>query len=120
MYFSYAAIALWHDRQRYLPGILAVGFSALLITVQWGLLLGLFTFASVTIDRAPAQIWLGGPNIQSADLGPAISERHLARLARQPEVEQVEVYIEQHSSWIRPDGTRELCMIHGMRLHDDA
>src|SRR5437660_3395397 len=96
-YFTYALTALWYDRQRYLPGVLAVAFSALLMALQWGMLLGMFTFASLTIDRAPAHIWLGGPHIDTVDLGYPISERHLARLARQPEVEQVEVYLQQRS-----------------------
>src|SRR5438067_6183828 len=103
VYFSYALTALWYDRQRYLPGVLAVAFSALLIAIQWGMLLGMFTFASLTVDRAPAQIWLGGPDIQTVDLGGLISERQLARLARQPELEHAAVYLQQRSHWIRHD-----------------
>src|SRR5438046_858720 len=120
MYFSYSLTALWHDRQRYLPGILAVAFSALLIALQWGLLLGMFTFASVLIDRAGADIWLGGPNIRSADLGQAISEYHVARLATQPEVAYAEVYVQQRSHWVRRDGSRELCQVIGSRLGEGA
>src|SRR5437763_16525698 len=105
VYFSYALTALWYDRQRYLPGVLAVAFSALLIALQWGMLLGMFTFASLPIDRAQAHIWLGGPNVQTADLGRPISERLLTRLANQPEVEQAEVYLQQRNHWIRPDGS---------------
>src|SRR5947207_9451910 len=104
-YFSYALTALWFDRQRYLPGALAVAFSALLIALQWGMLLGMFTFASLTIDRARADIWLGGPNVHTADLGRPISDRHLARLTVQPEVEHAEVYLQQRNHWIRPDGS---------------
>ncbi len=120
MYFSYALTALWYDRQRYFPGVLAVAFSALLITGQWGMLLGMFSFASVTIDRVPAQIWMGGPNIETADLAGFIPERQLARLARVPEVAQVEVYIQGHSLWMRPDGNLQLCMLHGVRLGEDS
>src|SRR5437773_1708945 len=120
MYFSYASTTLWYDRQRYLPGILAVAFSALLIAVQWGMLLGMFTFASLTIDRAQADIWLGGPEIHTADLARAISERHLARLASQPEVKQVEVFVQQRSLWMRPDGSPEVCLVVGVRLEEGS
>ena len=96
VYFSYALTALWYDRQRYLPGVLAVAFSALLIALQWGMLLGMFTFASLTIDRAHADVWLGGPSVQAVDLGRPIFERYLTRLAGQPEVERAEVYLQQH------------------------
>src|SRR5260370_25400422 len=94
MYFSYSLTALRHDRQRFLPGVLAVAFSALLIALQWGLLLGMFTFVSLTIDRAHADIWLGGPSIRSADLGQPITEDRLAWLATQPEVEHAEAYVQ--------------------------
>src|SRR5436305_1516193 len=117
-YFFYALTTLWHDRHRYLPGVLAVSLSALLIALQWGLLLGMFTFASLTVDHAQAHIWLGGPHVHTADLARPISDRHLARLESQPEVERAEVYVQQRSLWIRPDGDVELCLIVGMRLED--
>ena len=119
-YLSYAFTALWHDRQRYLPGVLAVALSALLIALQWGLLLGMFMFASLTVDRARADIWVGGPNTRSADLGRPIPERYLARLLVQPEVESAEVYLQERTHWVRPDGAVELCMIVGSRLEDGA
>lgn len=39
--------ALWHKRQRFFPAVLAVAFSALLIVLQAGLLLGFFSLKSV-------------------------------------------------------------------------
>jgi putative ABC transport system permease protein len=120
MYFSYALTTLWYERQRYLPGMLAVALSALLIALQCGLLLGMFTFASITVDRASADIWMGGPNVRSADLGGPISERYLGRLASQPEVDYAEVYIQVRTHWARPDGGIELCMIIGSRLEKGA
>jgi putative ABC transport system permease protein len=120
VYFSYALTALWYDRQRYLPGVLAVGFSALLIALQWGMLLGMFTFASLTIDRAQAQVWLGGPEVQTADLARPIYERYVTRLSGQPEVERAEVYIQQRSLWVRSDGGLELCLVVGSRLDDGS
>jgi len=120
MYFSYALTALWHDRHRYLPGVLAVAFSALLIALQWGLLLGLFTFASLTVDRARAHVWLGGPNLQTADLGRPIPERHLAKLEGQREVERAEIYLQERGHWVRPDGDLELCLVIGSRLEEGS
>jgi putative ABC transport system permease protein len=113
---SYALQTLWHERQRFLPGILAVAFSALLVALQCGLLLGIFTFASLPVDHAPAQIWLGGRNIQSVDLGRPIPETYLACLAQQPEVAQCEAYVQDACNWVRPDGGVEPCMVVGTRL----
>ena len=117
---SYALTTLWHERQRFLPGILAVAFSALLVALQCGLLLGIFTFASLPIDHSTAEIWMGGLNIQSVDLGERIPESYQSRLTEQPEVVSCETYIEDASNWVRPDGGIEPCMIVGTRLGNEA
>ena len=55
----YSLATLWHERNRYLPAVLAVAFSALLIALQCGLLLGLFSITSTPIDHAGADLWVG-------------------------------------------------------------
>ncbi|MFQ3594259.1 MAG: ABC transporter permease [Gemmataceae bacterium] len=117
---SYALTTLWHERQRYLPGVLAVGFSALLVALQCGLLLGLFSVSSMPIDRGKADIWLGGPGVLSVDLGTPIPESYMARLAVQPEIERCEVFIQGFGKWAKSNGASELCMIVGSRLGNDA
>lgn len=117
---SYALITLWHERQRYLPGILAVAFSALLIALQCGLLLGLFSITSIPIDHTHADIWMGGPKVLSVDLGRPIRASYLTRLASQPEVERCEVYLQGFAYWSKPQGGTELCMVIGSRLDPSA
>jgi putative ABC transport system permease protein len=117
---SYSLATLWHERQRYLPGILAVAFSALLIALQCGLLLGLFSITSIPIDHTSADIWMGAPEVLSVDLGRPIRESFLARLASQPEVERCEIFLQGFAYWSKPDGGTELCMVTGSRLGDDA
>jgi putative ABC transport system permease protein len=113
---SYALSTLWFERQRYLPGILAVAFSALLIAVQFGLLLGLFSITSLPIDRTRADIWMGAPLVASVDLGRAIRESDICRLAAQPEVEQVEEYLQGFAYWAQRNGKSGLCMVVASRL----
>ena len=117
---SYALQTLWHERQRYLPGVLAVAFSALLIALQCGLLLGLFSITSLPIDHTKAHIWMGAPSVLSVDLGESIRTENLFRLQGQPEVERAEIYLQGFSYWSKPGGGRELCMVIGSRLEDDA
>jgi putative ABC transport system permease protein len=117
---TYALITLWHERQRFLPGVLAVAFSALLVALQCGLLLGIFTFASLPVDHAPAEIWLGGRNVQSVDLIRPIPETYVAYLTEQPEIAQCEAYVQDSSNWVRPDGGVEPCMIVGARLEETS
>jgi putative ABC transport system permease protein len=117
---SYSLATLWHERQRYLPGVLAVGFSALLIALQCGLLLGLFSITSMPIDRNNAQVWMGAPGVLSVDLGRAIPESYIARMAAMPEIERCEVYLQGFAYWSKKSGSTELCMVIGSRLADDS
>jgi putative ABC transport system permease protein len=49
---NYSLATLWHERPRFLPGIGAVAFSAVLIALQSGLLLGLFRITSIPVDKS--------------------------------------------------------------------
>jgi putative ABC transport system permease protein len=116
---SYALATLWHERQRFLPGVLAVAFSALLIALQCGLLLGLFSITSIPIDNSRADIWITHPKVPSVDLGATIPEAWMS-YAAYPEVEQTEPYMEGFAYWDRPTGGRELCLVIGSRLGPEA
>jgi putative ABC transport system permease protein len=117
---SYALATLWFERQRFLPGVLAVAFSALLIALQCGLLLGLFSITSLPVDHTHADVWIGARDVLSVDLGRPVPERFLSVVASQPEVEHVEVYLQGFTYWSKPTGGSELCMVIGSRLGDDA
>jgi putative ABC transport system permease protein len=117
---SYALITLWYERQRYLPGIMAVAFSSLLISLQFGLLLGLFSITSIPIDHAAANIWIGSSNVKSVDLGRPIPGQYIARLASEPGVEAPESFVEGFASWKKPAGGSDMCVILGARLEDDS
>src|SRR5262245_27739078 len=117
---SYSLSTLWHERQRYLPGVLAVAFSALLIALQCGLLFGLFSITSMPIDRNTADVWLGAPGVLSVDLGRPIREAYIARMAAQPEIERCEVYLQGFAYWAKRDGGTELCMVIGCRLAEGS
>src|SRR4051794_32715338 len=111
----------WHDPQPLLPGVLAVAFSALLISLQFGLLLGLFSITSLPIDRARADIWVGAPGVAAVDLGEPIHSSHVARLAKyNDEVERAEELLLGFAYWARPNGGRELRLIIGSHLGPDA
>jgi putative ABC transport system permease protein len=117
---SFALITLWYERQRYLPGVLAVAFSALLIALQCGLLLGLFSITSLPIDQNKAQVWIGSQGVLSVDLGRPIPGYYWTRVAAQPGVTRTETYVQGFAYWSKPDGGTELCMIVGSSLDDRA
>ncbi len=116
----YVLAILWHERQRFLPGVLAVAFSALLIVLQCGLLLGLFSVTSIPVDRSLADIWVCAPRVLGVDLGRPIPDRFLSRLASHEGVESPEAYIQGFTYWTKAEGGSQLCMVVGARLGDDA
>src|SRR5947209_2642872 len=117
---NYALATLWHDRQRYLPGILAVTFSAVLIALQCGLLLGLFSITSIPIDHTRADVWIASPEVLSVDLGRRVPESFISRLSGMREVDAPEPFIESFAQWTKPSGGSELCILLGSRLDDGA
>ncbi len=116
---SYSLATLWFERQRFLPGVLAVAFSALLIALQCGLLLGLFSITSLPIDETRADVWVGHPEVPSVDLGRPIPMAWQSYLAM-PEVERWEPYLQGFAYWDKPTGGSELCILIGARLHPGA
>src|SRR5437879_5454099 len=117
---SYSLTTLWYERQRYLPGVLAVGFSALLIALQCGLLLGLFSITSIPVDHTGADLWVGSPEVLSVDLGRPIPDSYLLRVANQPEIESAELFLQGFAYWGKPNGGSELCLVLGSRLENDS
>jgi len=118
---SYSLTTIWHERQRFLPAILAVAFSSVLITVQGGLVLGLISMMSLPVDRSTADLWVGYPGVRSVDLGRPIPERWVVRVASHPEVERVEPAVIGFALWTRPGAdsattVSEVCTIVGSRL----
>jgi putative ABC transport system permease protein len=122
---SYSLSTIWYERQRFLPAILAVAFSAVLVAVQAGLVLGLLSMMSIPVDKATADIWVGYPGIRSVDLGRPIPERWLVRLAANPEVERTEAAILAFSLWTPQVQTSqpaisEVCTVVGTRLDSQS
>src|SRR5690348_3708065 len=117
----YSLKILWREPVRYLSAVLAVTFSALLIAVQCGLLLGLLIYSSLPIDHAPADIWVTTPDAPSLSLAHPIPDAWLLRVTALPEVERAEVVLQGLGSWHKPHkGSSESCIVIGTRLSEDA
>jgi putative ABC transport system permease protein len=117
----YSLAILWRSRSRFLPAVLAVTFSATLITLQCGLLLGLLIFISLPIDHSSADLWVTTGDAPSLTLAQPIPENWLLRVAAQPEVERAEPYLMGYAAWHQPNqGGSENCCIIGSRLDSDS
>lgn len=114
----YSLLLLWRERNRYFPAVFAVGFSCLLIAVEFGLLFGTLAKLSQAIDRSGADIWVTSPNVPSIELGHPIPEQWRARLMQQPEVRQVETFLYGVGFWKKPGFGSEFVCVIGCRLED--
>ena len=116
----HAPAALWHERQRFFPAVLAVAFSALLIVLQAGLLLGFFSLKSVPIDQADANLWIAHPAVRSVDLARPIPEQWRMRVLSQPGVTRADAYVLAFVVLHRPDGESESCLLIGSMLDAES
>jgi putative ABC transport system permease protein len=123
---SYAFQTLVHERQRYFAGVLAVTFSAVLIALQCGLLLGLFKITSIPIDHTRVNkahmVWVGSKAVPSVDLGKPIPESYITRVAGAPGTDHSmpEVFIANFANFNKPTGGTELCFLLGSRMDEAA
>ncbi len=115
----YALQTLWHERSRYAAGVGAVMFSAVLIALQVGLLLGLFEITSIPVDRTKAHIWVGSKDLLSVDLAEPIPISHMGRLDK-PGIQMPELLYLTFGSWTKPKGGKNLCMVVGSSLEPGA
>jgi putative ABC transport system permease protein len=117
---NFALATIWHERNRFLPGVLAVAFSALLIAIQFGVLLGLLSLTSVPIDLAAADLWIGYPGVPSVDLGRPIPDRWISRIKALPEIDRVEEYLIALLMLDKGGEKTNTCAIVGFRTDDES
>ncbi|CAN5581484.1 FtsX-like permease family protein [soil metagenome] len=118
---NYSLQTLLHERTRYAAGVGAVAFSAVLMALQFGLMLGLFTITSTPIDRTDSRnVWVGSKDVQSVDLGRPIPVSHIGRLGERPGVQPTEPFIAMFGQFQKPDGGTDLCFLLASSLEGDA
>jgi putative ABC transport system permease protein len=116
----YALTTLWYERNRYFSGVVAVAFSAVLVALQMGLLLGNFSFVSTPVDLGGADIWVGSPGLQRVDQCLPIPEEWQNRLAALPGVTGVEVFLQGYVLWSGPGDKRVMCLLIGTQMDETA
>jgi putative ABC transport system permease protein len=116
---GYALQTLWHEKTRYAAGIGAVAFSAVLMALQVGLLLGLFEITSIPVDHTSADIWVGSKDLLSVDLGEPIPATHMARLDK-PGVRMPEYFYLWYGNWHKPAVGKTLVTVFGSSLEPGA
>jgi putative ABC transport system permease protein len=96
---------LVHEWRRFLPAMLAVAFSGLLLLMQAALVFGIFGSTAVYITASDADLWVGYPGTQSIELGRPIESRARTALLMDPGVARVEPFAWVDGDWRGPAGT---------------
>ena len=96
---------LIHEWRRFLPAMLAVAFSGLLLLMQAALVFGIFGSAATYITASDADLWVGYPGTQSIELGRPIAPRARTALLMDPGVARVEPFAWVDGDWRGPAGT---------------
>lgn len=96
---------LIHEWRRFLPAMLAVAFSGLLLLMQAALVFGIFGSTAVYITASDADLWVGYPGTQSIELGRPIAPRARTALLMDPGVARVEPFAWVDGDWRGPAGT---------------
>ncbi len=96
---SLALRTLIHDWRRFLPAVVAVAFSGLLVLMQAAIILGIFSLSSLYVTRSSADLWIGFPGVQSVDLGRPLAPRAELFAWMNPHVQRVEPFLWGSGEW---------------------
>lgn len=88
-----------HEWRRFIPAVMAVGFSGVLLAVQAALVFGIFGSAAVYVSASSADLWAGYPGTQSVNFGRGVGADVEMRLRMEPEVTAVEPYVWVDGDW---------------------
>jgi putative ABC transport system permease protein len=112
---------LVYEWRRFLPSLLAVAFSGLLLLVQAALVFGIFESAAVYITRSGGDLWVGHPGTQSIELGRPIPNDTEIKLRMDPAVARVEPFIWIDGDWRGPADRGGLSVfVSGVDTRSDA
>lgn len=96
---SMALKSLVHEWRRFAPAMVAVAFSGLLVLLQAGVILGIFSLSSQYVTRSGADLWIGYPGVQSLDLGRPLSGPAEVYAWMNPHVRRVEPFLWGSGEW---------------------
>lgn len=117
---SLALKTLIYDWRRFMPAVVAVAFSGVLVLLQGALILGIFSLSSLYVTRSGADLWIGYPGVQSMDLGRPISAQAALDAWMEPDVRQVEPFQWGAGEWRTHDQGMVNVYLVGVSLAPDA
>jgi putative ABC transport system permease protein len=111
---SLARKNLLHDRLRFAITVAGVAFAVTLVLVQVGLFLGLLDKATVTIERASADIWVTSHETPNVDFAHTFPETTVLRVRGVPGVARADNLIVSFMNIQLPSGAEEGCLVYAL------
>ncbi len=105
---------LLHDRLRFLITVSGVSFAVTLVLVQVGLFLGLLNSATITIEKAGADLWITSRNTANVDFAIPFSENYVQRVRSAPGVSRADNLIVGFLRITLANGTTESMMVYAL------
>ena len=99
MAVSIARRTLLHEWRRFLPSIVAVAFSCVLIVSQGALLLGIVSANALYVTQSDADLWVGFRGTQSVELGRTIATDMVMDLYAEPGITRIEPFLLGSGDW---------------------
>ena len=99
MIVALARKTLINEWRRFLPAVVAVAFSALLLLVQTALVLGIFGSAAIYIEASKGQLWVGYPGTRTVELGRLLPADTEIWVRLDEAVDRVEPYRWLYGDW---------------------
>ena len=104
MIVALARKTLLNEWRRFLPAVVAVAFSALLLLVQTALVLGIFGSAAIYIEASKGDLWIGYPGTRTVELGRLLPADTEIWVRLDEAVDRVEPYRWLYGDWrVRSD-----------------
>jgi putative ABC transport system permease protein len=105
---------LLYEKTRFAITVSGVGFAVTLVFVQIGLFLGLLDNASVSIERAEADLWVTARNTQNVDFANMFSETYVQRVRSVPGVARADNLIVWFAQVALPTGAKETIEVYAL------
>ena len=111
---SLARKNLLHDRLRFAITVAGVAFAVTLVLVQVGLFMGLLSKATVTIERASADVWVTSRNTPNVDFAHTFPETAVLRVRGVDGVRRADNLIINFMNLQLPNGAEEGTLVYAM------
>ncbi|MFN4154219.1 MAG: ABC transporter permease [Paracoccaceae bacterium] len=110
-----------HGWRRYLPVVIAVGISGLMMVIQAALAMGAFSLSAAPVRLSQADLWIGPADATALDESRGLSQLAVGRLWLDPDIIRIEAYAPPaYVSIGENDQTGQMGVLTGLQLGGDA